>query len=119
MESENWMPGRLCGRLNSSDMANASNVFTELPHDLPEELFAELPQAPGIRIERIVSRGHCSQDGFWYDQDQPEWVLVLKGEARIQFEDRVLELQTWGFMNISAHQKHSVSWTTPDKTSQR
>ena len=39
--------------------------------------------------------------------------------ARIQFDDQVLELQTGGFMNISAHQKHSVSWTTPDKTSQR
>lgn len=44
---------------------------------------------------------------------------VLKGAARIQFEDRVLELRTGGFMNISAHQKHTVAWTTPDKTSQR
>ena len=100
-------------------MANAPNIFTELPCDLPEELFTKLLQAPVIRIERIVSRGHCSPDGFWYDQDQAEWVLVLKGAAHIQFEDRVLELRPGDFANISAHQKHRVAWTTPDEPSQR
>ena len=113
------MPGSLCGSLSSGDMANAPNIFTELRCDLPEELFTKLRQAPGIRIERIVSHGHCSPDGFWYDQDQAEWVLVLKGAARIQFEDRVLELRPGDFVNISAHEKHCVAWTTPDKTSQR
>jgi len=96
-------------------MTNAPNIFTELPSDLPEELFTKLLQAPGIRIERIVSQGHCSPDGFWYDQDQAEWVLVLKGAARIQFADRVLELLPGNFVNISAHQRHRVAWTTPDE----
>ena len=109
------MPGSLCGSLRSSDMANAHNIFTEPPCELPEELFTKLLQAPGIRIERIVSQGHCSPDGFWYDQDQAEWVLVLKGAARIQFEDRVLQLRPGDFVNISAHQKHRVAWTTPDE----
>lgn len=53
-------------------MANTPNIFTELPRDLPEELFTKLLQGPGIHIERIVSQGHCSPDGFWYDQDQAE-----------------------------------------------
>ena len=91
------------------------NIFTELPCDLPEESFTKLLQSPGIHIERIVSRGQCSPDGFWYDQDQAEWVLVLKGAARIQFEDCVLELRSGDFVNISAHQKHRVAWTTPDE----
>ena len=30
--------------------------------------------ALGLRIERIVSEGHVSPEGFWYDQDEPEWV---------------------------------------------
>lgn len=109
------MSGRSYGRLSSGDMTNAPNIFTELPSDLPEELFTKLLQAPGIRIERIVSQGHCSPDGFWYDQDQAEWVLVLKGAARIQFSDRVLELRPGDFVNISAHQRHRVAWTTPDE----
>jgi cupin 2 domain-containing protein len=96
-------------------MANTPNIFTELPCDLPEELFTKLLKAPGIQIERIVSQGHCSPDDFWYDQDQAEWVLVLKGAARIQFEDRALELRPGDVVNISAHQKHRVAWTTPDE----
>ena len=96
-------------------MANAPNIFTELPRDLPEELFTKLLQVPGIRIERIVSHGHCSPNGFWYDQDQPEWVLVLKGATRIEFEDRALELRPGDFINIPAHQRHRVAWTTPDE----
>jgi cupin 2 domain-containing protein len=92
-----------------------TNLFTNLPSNLPKELFATLTEAPGIRIERIVSQGHCSPDGFWYDQDQAEWVLAPKGAARIQFEERVLELRPGDFVNISGNQKHRVAWTTPDE----
>ena len=41
------------------------NFFTDLPADLPEELFTTLLHAPRVRIERIVSLGHQSPDGFW------------------------------------------------------
>ena len=42
-------------------------------------------------------------------------MVVLKGAARLQFEDRVLEMQPGDFINIPAHQKHRVAWTTPDE----
>ena len=96
-------------------MAKTSNLFTDLPAALPEELFTTLLQTPGIRIERIVSQGHKSAEGFWYDQDQAEWVLVLKGAARLEFEDRLLEMRPGDFVNIPAHKKHRVAWTTPDE----
>jgi cupin 2 domain-containing protein len=96
-------------------MANAPDIFPELPRDLPEELFTTLLEASDVRIERIVSHGHCSPDGFWYDQDQAEWVLVLKGAARLEFEDRLLEMRPGDFVNIPAHKKHRVAWTTPDE----
>ena len=60
------------------------NLFTNLPAHWPEELFTTLLQTPGLRIERIVSHGHQSPDGFWYDQPIGEWVIVLKGAARIE-----------------------------------
>lgn len=91
------------------------NLFSNIPATLPEELTTVLLEGTGVRIERIVSQGHCSPDGFWYDQDQAEWVLLLKGAARIQFEDHVLELRPGDFVNISAHQKHRVALTTPDE----
>ena len=96
-------------------MANAPNIFTELPRDLPEELFSTLLQTPGIRIERIFSKGHCSPPGFWYDQDQSEWVLVLEGAARLEFEDRTVEMKPGDYLDIPAHKKHRVAWTTPDE----
>ena len=31
-----------------------------------------------IMIERIISTGQASPEGFWYDQDFDEWVVVLR-----------------------------------------
>ena len=91
------------------------NLLVNLPKNLPEELITVLQEGPGIRIERIVSTGHRSLENFWYDQPESEWVLVLKGAARLQFEDRVLELLPGDTINIPAHQKHRVEWTSPEE----
>ena len=93
----------------------SSNLFADLPRDLPNELISTLAESKGIRIERIVSHGHASPEGFWYDQAHSEWVIVLQGQARLRFEDRVLEMASGDFVNIAAHQKHRVDWTTPDQ----
>jgi cupin 2 domain-containing protein len=73
------------------------------PRDLPEELLTTLLQARGVRIERIVSRGHQSPDGFWYDQPTNEWVLVLKGAAKVEFADRTVEMGPGDYLDIPAH----------------
>ncbi|MDD2923900.1 cupin domain-containing protein [Rhodoferax sp.] len=67
------------------------------------------------RIERIVSRGHQSAPDDWYDQAQHEWVLLVQGQARLQFEDHILHLSAGDHVNIPAHCKHRVTWTTPDQ----
>ena len=92
-----------------------SNLFTDLPSNLPDELFTTLLEADNLRIERIVSHGHASPEGFWYDQDQHEWVLVLEGAARLSIEGESKELKAGDYINIPAHQKHRVEWTTPDE----
>ena len=92
-----------------------TNLFTGLPANLPDELLTTLLKAANIRIERIVSHGHVSPDGFWYDQDEHEWVIVLQGAARLRFEDSVVELKPGDFVNIPAHKKHRVEWTTTDE----
>lgn len=88
------------------------NLFTGIPSDLPQELVQTLLTAPGLRIERIVSQGHTSPPGFWYDQDESEWVLLVKGAARLQFEDRTVDLRPGDYLNIPAHKRHRVDWTT-------
>jgi cupin 2 domain-containing protein len=93
------------------------NIFADLPPNLPDELVQTLLEAANVRIERIVSHGHASPAGFWYDQDQHEWVMVLKGAARIRLEDeeKPVEMKSGDFINIPAHKRHRVEWTTPDE----
>jgi cupin 2 domain-containing protein len=93
------------------------NLFTDLPRNLPDELFTTLLNTANLRIERIISQGHASPEGFWYDQDQHEWVVMLKGAARLRFEgdEQPVEMKPGDFMNIQAHKKHRVEWTTPDE----
>ena len=91
------------------------NVFDDLPPHLPKELVQALIRAPDVRIERIISHGHASPEGFWYDQGRHEWVVVLKGAARLRFEDGTVEMKPGDFVNIPAHKKHRVDWTTPDE----
>lgn len=96
-------------------MTCSSNLFAALPQATSDELFTTLVEAAHLRIERIVSHGQVSPAGFWFDQEQHEWVLVLKGAARLRFEVGMVEMKSGDFINIPAHQKHRVEWTTPDE----
>lgn len=73
-----------------------------------------LLQTPGVRIERIVSEGHSSPEGFWYDQETHEWVLLLSGAAKLQFEgEEPIGLKPGSYLHIPAHRRHRVEWTDP------
>ena len=96
-------------------MTLTDNLFADLPARLPDDLIVTLLEAADVCIERIVSHGHASPEGFWYDQDRHEWVVVLKGAARLRFEDGTVEMKPGDFVNIPAHMKHRVEWTTPDE----
>ena len=69
-----------------------------------------------VKIERIVSRGHASPEGFWYNQEKNEFVLVLQGSAglKIQGDDHLAVLKRGDYLTIDAHVKHRVEWTDPD-----
>lgn len=91
-----------------------SNLFQDIPDHLPEELVTVLATSPNVRIERIVSGGHCSPEGFWYDQDDHEWVVVLRGEARLEYDDgESLSMKAGDHVLIPAHRRHRVAWTSP------
>lgn len=80
------------------------------------ELFETLARTDAVHIERIVSRGHATPHGEWYDQDRPEFVLLVQGAARLAFADgREVELAPGDWLNIPARQKHRVAWTDPDR----
>ena len=104
--------GQQISGLTKKTMTKAANLFSELPSNLPEELIEKLVDAPDIRIERIVSTGHASPPGYWYDQSESEWVVVLRGEAMLAFEDEVRILKPGDYVLIPAHCKHRVNSTS-------
>ena len=93
------------------------NIFSQIPDELPEELTQTLAENRHVRIERIVSSGHVSPEGYWYDQRESEWVILLQGEAVLAIHGRPepIRLKPGDFVNIPAHQKHQVLWTAEDK----
>lgn len=92
------------------------NLLQNIPEELPDEIVQTLIRGNDVRIESIVSRGHASPPGFWYDQDQAEWVLLLKGEAQLRFAqpERLVHLTPGVHVSIGAHEKHRVEWTAED-----
>ncbi|MGZ4968725.1 MAG: cupin domain-containing protein [Methylobacter sp.] len=93
-----------------------SNIFKNIPEQLPDELFECLFTRDNIRIERIISHGHITPAGQWYDQDWDEWVMLLQGQAIILYENdhQRFHLNTGDYLLIPTHTKHRVEWTPPD-----
>jgi cupin 2 domain-containing protein len=91
------------------------NLFENIPETLPDELMEVLAESPSVRVERIVSDGHASPEGFWYDQEQNEWVLLISGSAILEFGDHRLEMNAGDHVLIPAHQKHRVASTSPSE----
>ena len=95
-----------------------ANLFAGLPSAAAvDEQFADILQHPGLRIERIVSTGQASPEGFWYDQPEGEWVVVLQGEAKLRFADEAdaRHLKTGDFIDIAPHRRHRIDWTDPNR----
>jgi len=91
------------------------NIFTNIPKQLPDEIFEDIISTQNLKIERIISKGHTTPISQWYDQDTDEWILVLQGDAIISFEDsKDVHLRVGDYLNIPAHTKHRVSWTIPN-----
>ncbi|MBT5704942.1 MAG: cupin domain-containing protein [Verrucomicrobia bacterium] len=89
------------------------NLFHE-SHSSKEETISEFLSGNQFRLEHIVSRGQASPDDSWYDQDQDEWVALISGQARLLFNDGILDLVAGDSLVIPAHQKHRVSSTSAD-----
>ena len=91
------------------------NLLRDLPDASSAEITETLVVRPGMRIERIVSHGQATSPGFWYDQDETEWVLLLSGAARLRFEDEsdTRHLGPGDWVEIAAHRGHRVDWTDP------
>lgn len=91
------------------------NLFADLPAvPLAAEEMRDLLARPGLRIERIVSTGQASPPGFWYDQHESEWVVLLQGSAglRLEGEAEPRRLAAGSYVHLPPHCRHRVEWTS-------
>ena len=91
------------------------NVFENIIINKDKEQFFDLLKNDNIKIEKIVSNGQSSAINFWYTQEKSEFVLILKGNAILEFEDKELELKEGDYINIKAFTKHRVKYTNKDE----
>lgn len=96
-------------------MKSPTNLFSDIPEQASQELFSTLLDNLHCRIERIVSYGQASPEGFWYDQAWDEWVLLIQGMAELDLDDRKVALMPGDHLLIPAGQKHRVTMTAPDQ----
>lgn len=96
---------------------STANLFRQLPEAKKSEQIETLLKTSGFRIERIVSQGQASDEGFWYDQPDDEWVVVLEGSARLEIAEppSVVELTAGDWVSLPARCRHRVAWTDPDR----
>jgi len=93
-----------------------ANLLDKLPAAKRTEVFAELLKVPGVRIERIVSRGQATPEDAPMVQPHDEWVLLLEGAAGMRIEDSAdLRLEPGDHVRIAGGQKHWVTWTAKDR----
>ena len=92
------------------------NIFENIPDTLPDEFMEVLTSGDNIRIERIVSRGHATPRGEWYDQNENEFVLLLSGGACLVFEDSTesVDMVPGDWLVIQSHRRHRVEHTVPE-----
>jgi len=102
--------------MNDAKKIKSGNFFSRTPCHNSDEVFDTILASDGCEIERIVSTGHRSPPGYWYDQERNEWVMVLKGSAALKFENskKIVEMIPGDYVLIPAHCKHRVEWTDPE-----
>ncbi|MBV8934803.1 MAG: cupin [Alphaproteobacteria bacterium] len=89
------------------------NLLAPLPDARAAEQAERLLTRPGLRVERIVSLGQASPPGFWYDQTEGEWLVLLAGAAKVRFaeEPEPRLLRPGDCLDIVPHRRHRVDWT--------
>lgn len=94
-------------------MPGMGNLFRIPSSDAQGERFETLLEQQGMTVERIVSTGQASAPGFWYDSPRAEWVVLLSGAARLEFDGDAHPhvMQPGDYLLIEAHRRHRVAWT--------
>lgn len=123
MNEKTGMPSRTMPRAQDAPLnarPSRGNLWSALPAPGGAEEIRILLAQPGVRVERIVSHGQASAPGFWYDQDEDEFVLLVSGSATLTLrgpgdEAQTIHLAPGDWLHLPAHCRHRVDATDPDE----
>ncbi len=93
------------------------NLFAQRLYQTDDEYFEPLLERKGVKLERILSRGHITPEGEWYDQAHDEWVMVVRGAAQLRIDgrDALANMEAGDYILLPAHCRHRVEWTSPEE----
>jgi|SRR3989344_7139033 len=88
------------------------NILSNIPDKIPKEIIETVVSSPNIKIERIISKGHVTSKGKWYNQEKDEFVLIIKGNAELGFENNnLVKMKEGDYLIIPKNTKHRVEKT--------
>ncbi|MEN8146502.1 MAG: cupin domain-containing protein [Campylobacterota bacterium] len=76
------------------------------------ETINELLQYKNVTINRVVS--NRLNNGSWYDQEEDEWLLLIRGVALLLIDNEEKTLKSGDTLFIPAHELHRVISTSDD-----
>ena len=87
------------------------NIFEieKLPDIKEDEIVDILKENENVRIERIISTGQVS---YWMIQERKEYVVLLQGNAIIEFNDKKVEMKAGDTLFIEKMERHRVTYTS-------
>jgi len=101
--------------LKSLFKSGINNLFSKIPEYSDNEITEVIFCNDLIRIERIVSYGFASPENFWYNQDSDEWVILLEGNASIEFKnDEIIDMKKGDYIFIPANREHRVKYCSKE-----
>ena len=74
-----------------------------------DEIVDILNENENVRIERIISTGQVSD---WMIQERNEYVVLLQGNAIIEFNDKKVEMKAGDTLFIEKMERHRVGYTS-------
>ena len=85
------------------------NIFDVKNIDKTKEIVEMLKENENVRIEKIISTGQTTD---WMEQEQEEFVILIQGEAIIEYKNKKQELSAGDTVIIKKNEKHRVAYTS-------
>ena len=85
------------------------NIFNVKNIDKTKEIVEILKENENVKIEKIISTGQTTD---WMKQEQEEFVMLIQGEAIIEYKNKKQELRAGDTVIIKKNEKHRVAYTS-------